>query len=152
LNQSAPANIESTTRNLCSGVVVEWPLDLDLNCNETFPFHRVPIGRSLGDVPFFIEIHNEGEKIIAWSKSCTRRPTPYASCCHECGQIPSRLEKLANIATRAEKGTNYKYLNHKQLKELLVERTKENNDLKLQVFTTGSEINKSLTVFYSPSI
>ncbi|KAK6996306.1 hypothetical protein R3P38DRAFT_3222471 [Favolaschia claudopus] len=40
----------------CPGINVDWPLALDLKFNETFPFHRVPLGNSLGTVPFVIEI------------------------------------------------------------------------------------------------
>ncbi|KAJ7792995.1 hypothetical protein B0H13DRAFT_2393818 [Mycena leptocephala] len=49
-------------------------------------------------------------------------------------------EKLANIAPQAEKGTNYKYLNHGQMKDLLVERTKENNDLKLKSLNMSRQL------------
>ncbi|KAK7012531.1 hypothetical protein R3P38DRAFT_3588444 [Favolaschia claudopus] len=131
---SAPA------ANECPGVVVDWPLQLDLKFNETFPFHRLPLGRSLGDLPFFIEIREEGEKIVAWSKSCTRRPNPFTSCCSECHKITSRISKLADIAAHAEKGTNYKFLNYAQLEDLLTKRNKENNDLKLRSLNMSRQL------------
>ncbi|KAJ7742339.1 hypothetical protein DFH07DRAFT_750546 [Mycena maculata] len=57
----------------------------------------------------------------------------HASHCQECNKIPRRVGALADIATNAAKGTNYRFLSHSQTKNLLVERTKENNDLKLTV-------------------
>ncbi|KAJ7679989.1 hypothetical protein B0H14DRAFT_3908259 [Mycena olivaceomarginata] len=100
----------------CPGITVAWPLDLDVKCNETFPFHRLSIGRAVG------------------------RTTSYAPCCHECDRLPRRFESLADIATHAEKGTNYKFLHHAQMKDLLIERTKENNDLKLASLNTSRQL------------
>lgn len=134
--------------NNCSGVVVDWPLDLDLKLNQTFPFHRVPIGRSRGDLPFYIEVHDRGEKIIAWSNSCTRQPTPYSAHCHECDGIPRRIDRLADIAAHAERHTNYQYLNHAQTRDLLNQRTEENNDLKLAVLAFPIHLYDSLVEFF----
>ncbi|KAK7059407.1 hypothetical protein R3P38DRAFT_2496243 [Favolaschia claudopus] len=124
----------------CPGVVVQWPLDLDIKLNEKFPFHRIPIGRSNGDLPFYIELHERGDKMIAWSKTCTGCPTLFATHCHECDRILPRLDSLAGIAEHAERGTNYKYLNHSQLQDLLVERTKENNELKLHSLNMSRQL------------
>ncbi|KAK7063420.1 hypothetical protein R3P38DRAFT_2492280 [Favolaschia claudopus] len=135
-----PPDQPQPAANECPGVVVDWPLQLDLKFNETFPFHRLPLGRSLGDLPFFVEIREEGEKIVAWSKSCTRRPNPFTSCCSECHKITSRISKLADIAAHAEKGTNYKFLNHAQLEDLLTKRNKENNDLKLRSLNMSRQL------------
>ncbi|KAK7002111.1 hypothetical protein R3P38DRAFT_2557378, partial [Favolaschia claudopus] len=116
----------------CPGINVDWPLALDLKFNETFPFHRVPLGNSLGTVPFVIEIREQGRKVIAWSESCPGTMSPFATCCQECDKIPARIAKLADIATHAEKGTNYQYLSLQQLEDLVVQRTKEMNTLKPQ--------------------
>ncbi|KAK6981400.1 hypothetical protein R3P38DRAFT_2578449 [Favolaschia claudopus] len=131
---------DPTVPKTCPGVVVRWPLDLDIKLNEKFPFHRIPIGRSKGDLPFYIELHDRGDKIIAWSKTCTGCPTLFATHCHECDRIIPRLDSLAGIAEHAERGTNYKYLNHSQLQELLVERNKENNELKLQSLNMSRQL------------
>ncbi|KAJ7105296.1 hypothetical protein C8R44DRAFT_834477 [Mycena epipterygia] len=42
------------------------------------------------------------------------------------------MERLAELAAHANRGTNYKYLNYEQTRKLLIQRTKENNDLKLK--------------------
>ncbi|KAK6996305.1 hypothetical protein R3P38DRAFT_2565994, partial [Favolaschia claudopus] len=64
------------------------------------------------------------------SESCPETMSPFATCCQECDKIPARIAKLADIATHAEKGTNYQYLSHQQLEDLVVQRTKEMNTLK----------------------
>ncbi|KAK7016105.1 hypothetical protein R3P38DRAFT_3569764 [Favolaschia claudopus] len=137
---SPPSVPDPTVPKTCPGVVVQWPLDLDIKLNEKFPFHRIPIGRWNGDLPFYIELHERGDKIIAWSKTCTGCPTLFATHCHECDRIIPRLDSLAGIAEHAERGTNYKYLNHSQLQELLVERNKENNELKLQSLNMSRQL------------
>ncbi|KAK6971341.1 hypothetical protein R3P38DRAFT_3497615 [Favolaschia claudopus] len=57
-----PPDQPQPAANECPGVVVDWPLQLDLKFNETFPFHRLPLGRSLGDLPFFIESEKKERK------------------------------------------------------------------------------------------
>jgi hypothetical protein len=86
-----------------------------------------------GDLPFEIEIHDRGKVITVWSKRCKRSTTQYSPHCQECDALHGRLQELAQIARNARKGTNYKFLSHDQLREILVERNEELNKLKLQV-------------------
>ncbi|KAK7013539.1 hypothetical protein R3P38DRAFT_3206912 [Favolaschia claudopus] len=109
---ASSSDLGATSTRSCPGIVVQWPPELELNFNETFPFHRVPIGRSNGDLPFYIELQDGGKKIVAWSKTCTRRLTPFASHCHECDKVVARLDRLGSMAEHAEKGTNYRFLSH----------------------------------------
>ncbi|KAK7015827.1 hypothetical protein R3P38DRAFT_2543278 [Favolaschia claudopus] len=137
---ASSSDLGATSTRSCPGIIVQWPPELELNFNETFPFHRVPIGRSNGDLPFYIELQDGGKKVVAWSKTCTRLLTPFAFHCHECDKVLGRLNRLGSMAEHAEKGTNYRFLSHNQLKDLLVERTKENNDLKLESLNMSRQL------------
>jgi hypothetical protein len=86
-----------------------------------------------GDLLFEIEIHERGEVITVWSKRCKKSTTQYSPHCHECSALHGRLEDLAQITRDVRKGTNYKFMSHDQLRELLVERNDELDRLKLEV-------------------
>lgn len=115
----------------CAGLDLEWPEDLSFRL--TFPFHRCNIHGDEGDLPFDIEIHDRGRVVTVWSKRCRKQPNAHSHHCHECDALRGRLEDLAQIARNARKGTNYKFLSHDQLRELLIERNEELNKLKLEV-------------------
>ncbi|KAJ7154444.1 hypothetical protein C8R43DRAFT_885149 [Mycena crocata] len=93
-----------------------------------------------GDLPFEIEIHERGKRVIVWSKKCLKTSTPHSPHCQECESLHARLDDLARIARDARKGTNYKFLSHDQLRELLVERNEELNKLKLQTLNMGRRL------------
>ena len=118
----------SSTPVRCPGVCIQWPPELGA-FNEIFPFHRVG---PHGDLPFNIEIRERGSKVVAWSKDCEKY-TPHSSSCQACHSILWRLDDLRDLAYEAKAHTNYKYLNHRQLHELLDQRNEDLNKLKLNV-------------------
>ncbi|KAK7012371.1 hypothetical protein R3P38DRAFT_3019043 [Favolaschia claudopus] len=122
----------------CSGLNVEWPSDLSFRL--TFPFHRLTLRGEDGDLPFEIEIHDHGRTVTVWSKACLRSTTPHSAHCQNCDAIHGRLEDIAAIARNAKKGTNYKFLSHDQLRNLLVERNEELNKLKLESLNLGRRL------------
>jgi hypothetical protein len=119
----------------CAGIKIEWPPEMSFRL--TFPFHRITLlgdDTDEGDLPFDLEIYERGKIITAWSKKCRKATTLHSPHCQECDTISERLDDLAQIARNAKKGTNYKFLSHDQLRELLIERNEQLNKLKLQVW------------------
>ncbi|KAJ7728307.1 hypothetical protein B0H14DRAFT_2410080 [Mycena olivaceomarginata] len=122
----------------CAGVALEWPEDIPFH--STFPFHRLTLLGDDGDLPFDIEIRQRGKVVTAWSKKCRNTSTLFSAHCQECDGIRKRLNDLAEIARDAKKGTNYKFLGHSQLRDL-IERNEELNRLKLEFNYLDSPLN-----------
>jgi hypothetical protein len=119
----------------CTGIKIEWPAEMSFWL--TFPFHRITLlgdDAHEGDLPFDLEIHECGKIITAWSKKCRKTTTLHSPHCQECDAISERLDDLPQIAPDAKTGTNYKFLSHDQLRELLIERNEQLNKLKLEVW------------------
>ncbi|KAJ7888001.1 hypothetical protein B0H13DRAFT_1627217, partial [Mycena leptocephala] len=125
----------------CTGIKIEWPAEMSFWL--TFPFHRITLlgdDAHEGDLPFDLEIHERGKIITAWSKKCRKTTTLHFPHCQECDAISEHLDGLAQIARDAKKDTNYKFLRHDQLRELLIERNEQLKKLKLESLNLGRRL------------
>lgn len=114
----------------CPGIVVDWPVDTG-GFNETFPWSR--IGHTPESLPFFVEVHNRGSSVHAWSKNCATEAASNDQPCRQCFKIRARIEELAALAIEARRYTNHRYLNSLQLRALLDDRDLEIQRWKLKV-------------------
>ncbi len=108
---------------------MDWPIG---DLGEQYPFQRH--GYSLQSLGYkFCAVEKDGSQFRVRADQCEGTPMPNGLACPNCQVVTPTVERLSKIARNAEHHTNYKYLNHQQLRALLADRDETLNHWKLKV-------------------
>ncbi|GJE91565.1 hypothetical protein PsYK624_077150 [Phanerochaete sordida] len=113
-----PRTPRRSRSHTCPGISLDWPKD---DFFATYPFQRHGYGmKSLGYR--FCYVESNGTRFRVRSDFCLGQRQSDGAPCLQCAAARSKVDHLADLASSVASHTNYKWLTHEQLRDLLREK------------------------------